>query len=123
MIRVMVVDDQELIRQSLKVILSVNPDMEVVGIAEDGNETLKIIEECRPDVVLMDIRMPVMDGVECTARIKEKHPEIAGAVFSNTHSLFRGSNDQPQCCEQSDSAVFQHGKEYRESRNYRNRYK
>ena len=76
MIRVMVVDDQELIRQSLKVILSVNADMEVVGIAGDGSETLKVIEECRPDVVLMDIRMPVMDGVECTARIKEKHPEI-----------------------------------------------
>lgn len=76
MIRVMVVDDQELIRESLKVILSVNADMEVVGIAGDGSETLKVIEECRPDVVLMDIRMPVMDGVECTARIKEKHPEI-----------------------------------------------
>ena len=142
MIRVMVVDDQELIRQSLKVILSVNPDMEVVGIAEDGNETLKIIEECRPDVVLMDIRMPVMDGVECTARIKEKHPEIKvialttfdddefvfgalknGASGYLLKGLFRGSHDQPQCCKQSDSAVFQHGKEYRESGNYRNRYK
>jgi DNA-binding NarL/FixJ family response regulator len=91
MIRVMVVDDQELIRQSLKIILSVNADMEVVGIAGDGNETLKIIEECRPDVVLMDIRMPVMDGVECTARIKEKHPEIkviALTTFDDDKSVF-----------------------------------
>ena len=91
MIRVMVVDDQELIRQSLKIILSVNADMEVVGIAGDGSETLKIIEECRPDVVLMDIRMPVMDGVECTARIKEKYPEvkvIALTTFDDDKSVF-----------------------------------
>ena len=77
--------------QSLKVILSVNADMEVVGIAGDGSETLKVIEECRPDVVLMDIRMPVMDGVECTARIKEKHPEIkviALTTFDDDKSVF-----------------------------------
>ena len=100
MIRVMVVDDQELIRQSLKVILSVNADMEVVGIAGDGSETLKVIEECRPDVVLMDIRMPVMDGVECTARIKEKHPEIkviALTTFDDDEFVFCVTKRQVLC--------------------------
>lgn len=91
MIRVMVVDDQELIRQSLNIMLSVNADMEVVGIAGDGNETLKVIDQCRPDVVLMDIRMPVMGGVECTAKIKERYPEIkviALTAFDDDESVF-----------------------------------
>ena len=91
MIRIMVADDQELIRQSLKIMLSVNADMEVVGIAGDGYETLKVIEECRPDVVLIDLRMPVLDGVECTARIKARHPEvkvIALTTFDDDESVF-----------------------------------
>jgi DNA-binding NarL/FixJ family response regulator len=80
MIKVMIVDDQELIRHSLKIILGVNNDMEVVGIAADGAETLQKLKELspeeRPDVILMDIRMPVMDGVECTAQISKKYPNI-----------------------------------------------
>ena len=80
MIKVMIVDDQELIRHSLKIILGVNNDMEVVGMAADGAETLQKLKELsheeRPDVILMDIRMPVMDGVECTAQISKKYPNI-----------------------------------------------
>ncbi|MDO4803552.1 MAG: response regulator transcription factor [Lachnospiraceae bacterium] len=80
MIKVMIVDDQELIRHSLKIILGVNSDMEVVAMAADGTETLQKLKELRPekrpDVILMDIRMPVMDGVECTAQISKKYPDI-----------------------------------------------
>ena len=80
MIKVMIVDDQELIRHSLKIILGVNNDMEVIGMAADGSETLQKLKEFRqeerPDVILMDIRMPVMDGVECTAQISRKYPDI-----------------------------------------------
>ena len=80
MIKVMIVDDQELIRHSLKIILGVNSDMEVVAMAADGTETLQELKELRPeerpDVILMDIRMPVMDGVECTAQISKKYPDI-----------------------------------------------
>ena len=80
MIKVMIVDDQELIRQSLKIILGVNTDMQVVGMAGDGEEALQKLKESkpenRPDVILMDIRMPVMDGVECIAQITKKFPGI-----------------------------------------------
>ena len=80
MIKVMIVDDQELIRHSLKIILGVNNDMEVVGMAADGAETLQKLKELspeeRPDVILMDIRIPVMDGVQCTAQISKKYPNI-----------------------------------------------
>ncbi len=76
MIKVMIADDQELIRESLGIVLNANPDMEVVGMAADGRQVLERIRENRPDVILMDIRMPGMDGVECTRLVKEKYPDI-----------------------------------------------
>lgn len=68
-IRVLVVDDQALVRAGFRMILEAEPDLEVVGEAADGLEALDAIVTTRPDVVLMDIRMPRLDGVEATGRI------------------------------------------------------
>ena len=68
-IRVIVVDDQRLVRTGFAAILSTEEDIEVVGEAANGEEALAVVEQTRPDVVLMDIRMPVMDGVEATLRL------------------------------------------------------
>mgnify|MGYP005828975301 CR=1 FL=1 len=82
MIKVMIADDQELIRESLGIVLGANPDMEVVGMAADGRQVLEMIPQEKPDVILMDIRMPGMDGVECTRQVKEKYPDIFVIVLT-----------------------------------------
>ncbi|HWK91756.1 MAG TPA: response regulator transcription factor [Luteimicrobium sp.] len=69
-IRVVLVDDDPLVRSGLGLILGGAPDLEIVGQADDGRAALALVEEQRPDVVLMDIRMPVMDGIEATARLR-----------------------------------------------------
>lgn len=76
MIKVLIADDQELIRESLKIVLSAYPDLEVVGAVSDGTEVLDCLSTTKPDVILMDIRMPKMDGVLATKVIKEKFPNI-----------------------------------------------
>lgn len=76
MIKVLIADDQELIRQSLQIVLDSKPDLTVCGVAADGNEVIRGIRKEKPDVILMDIRMPKMDGVQCTRIIKENYPQI-----------------------------------------------
>ncbi|HEY2602195.1 MAG TPA: response regulator transcription factor [Thermoleophilaceae bacterium] len=69
MIRALVADDQAVVRGGLRLILEAQEDIEVVGEAEDGAAAVDLVRELRPDVVLMDIRMPVMDGIEATRRL------------------------------------------------------
>ncbi|MBO6047273.1 MAG: response regulator transcription factor [Erysipelotrichaceae bacterium] len=82
MIKVLIADDQALIRESLEIILSSYDDIEVVGTAGDGNEALKMASKNLPDVVLMDIRMPNMDGVECTNRILTLYPHVKVIILT-----------------------------------------
>ena len=63
MIRIVIADDQELFVQGIAMILESQPDFEVVGTAADGAQTVQLVDELEPDVVLMDIRMPVLDGI------------------------------------------------------------
>jgi DNA-binding NarL/FixJ family response regulator len=73
-IRVLIVDDHELFRKGLQMVLEAEPDIEVVGEASDGNEAIAKAEETSPDVVLMDVRMPKRSGIEATTTIKDTLP-------------------------------------------------
>jgi DNA-binding NarL/FixJ family response regulator len=75
-IRILIADDQELIRESLKIVLGAQPDMEITDTACNGREVIRSVRAKKPDIALLDIRMPEMDGVTCTRIIKENYPEI-----------------------------------------------
>ena len=82
MIRILLVDDQHIIRQGLRSMLESNPDMEVIGEAENGQRAIEQIPTLQPDIVLMDIRMPVMDGVAATQAIAQQYPQTRVLVLT-----------------------------------------
>jgi DNA-binding NarL/FixJ family response regulator len=81
-IRVLVADDQAIVRDGLVTLLGLLDDLEIVGEAADGEEAVRLALATRPDVVLMDLRMPVLDGAAATARIREQLPQTAVVVLT-----------------------------------------
>jgi len=81
-VRVVVADDQRVVREGLITVLGVVGDLEVVGAARNGEEALALVERHRPEVVLMDLRMPRLDGVETTRRIRQSFPGTAVVVLT-----------------------------------------
>jgi DNA-binding NarL/FixJ family response regulator len=82
MIRLLIVDDQSLICEGLKAMLSLEEDLEVVGVAHNGEQALAQVDALLPDVVLIDVRMPVMDGREATRKICQHYPSVKVLVLS-----------------------------------------
>lgn len=76
MIKILIADDQNLIRQSLAIVLNAYDDFQVTDAVENGKEVIRAVRREKPDVILMDIRMPEMDGVQCTKILKENQPDI-----------------------------------------------
>jgi len=92
-IRVLLVDDQVLMRRGLRKLLEVEDGIEVVGEAADGVQALQIIPDAKPEVALVDARMPKMDGVELIRRLSEEHPRVAAIVlttFDDDEYVFGG---------------------------------
>ena len=90
-IKVLIADDQALFREGLRTLLSTRVEVDVVGEAANGREALEQIETSHPHVVLMDLRMPLMDGIQATAQIRQRWPEIPVLVlttFDDDASLF-----------------------------------
>jgi DNA-binding NarL/FixJ family response regulator len=92
-IRVLLVDDQALFREGLRTLLSLTNDLEIVGEAEDGEDAIRQAARLDPDVVLMDLKMPILDGVEATRRLHENRPDcrvIILTTFDDDEYVFEG---------------------------------
>jgi DNA-binding NarL/FixJ family response regulator len=99
--RILIVDDKARVRQGLRTILQLSEEFEVVGEAGNGVEAIRAAEKLHPEVVLMDLEMPVLGGLEATRRIKEQHPEI-GVVILTIH----GSDDVREQAARAGSDAF-----------------
>jgi len=80
--KVIICDDQAIIRDGLELLLKLEKDIEIVGLAQDGTEAVELVNSQRPDLVLMDLKMPGMNGVETTRRIRNQHPEVKVLVLT-----------------------------------------
>jgi len=81
-VRILLVEDNQVFRDALELLLGMRADVEVVAAVADGGEALPAAEKHRPDVVLMDYRLPGMDGVQATTALKEAHPELGVVVLT-----------------------------------------
>lgn len=81
-ISILIVDDHTLMRDGIRAILEEQPDITIVGQAEDGREAVRLARQLRPNVVLMDIAMPLLNGLEATRQIKREHPEIKVLILT-----------------------------------------
>jgi DNA-binding NarL/FixJ family response regulator len=80
--RVIICDDQAIVREGLEMLLKLEPDIEVVGVAGDGAAAVEMAAQKKPDMVLMDLKMPIMNGVEATRQIRAKYPEVKVLVLT-----------------------------------------
>jgi DNA-binding NarL/FixJ family response regulator len=91
--RIVIVDDQVLFREGLRTLLSVQPEFEVVAEAGNGVEAIQLVSDLQPDIVLMDLRMPVMDGATATRKLHENFPDVKVIVlttFDDDENVFEG---------------------------------
>lgn len=86
-IKISIAEDQELIRSSLQIVLNMEPDMEVIHVAQEGEELLRLCEEALPDLILMDLYMPGMNGVEATKWVKMKYPQVKIVVLTSFQEM------------------------------------
>src|SRR5262244_3506929 len=92
-IKILLIDDQPLFREGLRTLLSIHSDFEIVGEAGNGQEAINLVRANRPSVVLMDLRMPVLDGVAATRRLRAEQPEcrvIVLTTFDDDENVFEG---------------------------------
>jgi DNA-binding NarL/FixJ family response regulator len=82
MVRVLIVDDQTVVLEGLAAILSTDPEIQVVGLAGDGQQALDLVPQVQPDVVLMDLKMPVLNGVQATRRLHQAYPRVYVLVLT-----------------------------------------
>lgn len=82
MVRVLICDDQDIVREGMHAILKTSPEIEVVGFASDGAEALEVIPSAKPDVVLMDLKMPIMNGIQATQQIRLRYPHVQVLVLT-----------------------------------------
>ena len=81
-LKVLLADDHKLLRAGLKLLLQRNPDMRVIGEAEDGEQTIQLFEQLQPDIVILDLSMPNMGGIECLLELKSRCPEAKVIVLT-----------------------------------------
>lgn len=86
MIKVLICDDQDIVREGLQLILETDAEIEVVGLASDGDEAIELTEQLKPHIVLMDLKMPILNGIHATREIRTRFPEIYVLVLTTYDS-------------------------------------
>jgi DNA-binding NarL/FixJ family response regulator len=82
LIRIIICDDQDIVREGLQKILEADPQLQVIGTAEDGAQAVELVDQTQPDLVLMDLKMPGTNGIQATRIIRQRHPEIKVLVLT-----------------------------------------